>query len=152
MDKTTLVWKIKSFEQLSTTELYELLRVRTDVFVVEQQCPYPECDGYDSEAWHLWAEKDKKPVAYCRIFAPGIKYFEASIGRVLSQSEYRKYGLGKALISLALQVIETRFQTSSVRISAQDYLLDFYRSLGFHPTGHHYLEDGIPHTEMLRKF
>ena len=146
-----IIWKIKSFEELSIHELYEILKVRQEVFVVEQTCYYLDADGYDQKALHLFAEKEGKVVAYCRIFSQGIKYPETSIGRVLTNTKYRNLKLGKTLINIALQAIETHFKTSECRISAQDYLLEFYKSFGFEDTGKKYLEDDIPHTEMVRK-
>jgi len=150
MELNAAVWRIKSFDELSTTELYKILQVRIDVFVVEQNCPYPETDGYDEKALHLWAEKDGEIAAYCRIFAPEIKYEFASIGRVLTNQNVRRQNFGKGLMKIALDIIETRFKTSKIQISAQDYLLNFYADFGFQSTGNSYLEDDIPHTEMLR--
>ena len=146
-----IIWKIKSFKELSIHELYEILKVRQEVFVVEQTCYYLDADGYDQKALHLFAEKEGKVVAYCRIFPEGVKYPETSIGRVLTNTKYRNLKLGKTLINIALQAIETHFKTSECRISAQDYLLEFYKSFGFEDTGKKYLEDDIPHTEMVRK-
>ncbi|MDQ0476788.1 GNAT family N-acetyltransferase [Chryseobacterium sp. MDT2-18] len=144
------IWNIKTFDQLSTEELHRILKARIDVFVVEQNCPYPEVDGYDPQAIHLWVEHKGEVAAYCRIFPPGIKYPESSIGRVLTSYKYRKMNLGKTLMRYATNTVEARFRKSSVRISAQDYLLDFYREFGFVHTGKSYLEDDIPHSEMLR--
>lgn len=145
-----LTWKIKTFNDLSAFELHQILKARIDVFVVEQNCPYPEVDGDDPQAIHLWAEDRDGVVAYCRIFEPGIKYAEASIGRVLTHQNYRKMNLGKTLMNFAINIINARFTGSSIRISAQDYLLPFYANLGFIATGKSYLEDSIPHSEMLR--
>lgn len=144
-------WKIKTFDDLSTKELHSILKARIDVFVVEQNCPYPEIDGSDPQAIHLWAENKGEVVAYCRIFEPGIKYQESSIGRVLTNQKFRKLNLGKTLMKFAINSLEARFRTSSIRISAQDYLLPFYTELGFITTGKSYLEDDIPHSEMLKK-
>ena len=144
-------WKIKTFSELNTTELYEIIKARINVFVVEQDCPYPDLDDYDQKAIHLWAEKDGEVLAYCRIFDKGIKYNETSIGRVVTTEEARGTGLGKQLIKYALDIIENRLGTPEVRISAQDYLLKFYSDFGFEDTGKKYLEDNIPHTEMFRK-
>lgn len=149
---SNIVWKIKSFEELTTSELYEIIKARVDVFVVEQDTPYPDLDGYDEKALHLWAEQEDKTVlAYCRIFDRGIKYNETSIGRVLTTEKARGKNLGKQLIQYAVETIENRFKTSEVRISAQDYLLRFYSGFGFTATEKKYLEDNIPHTEMFRK-
>lgn len=148
--KIKLVWKIKNFDELSANELYKILKARVDVFVVEQNCPYPELDNYDKKAIHLWAEQDDEVLAYCRIFKPEIKYNEASIGRVLTNQNFRNLKLGKTLMTFAINTVEARFHTSEIRISAQDYLLKFYGNFGFTDTGKKYLEDDIPHTEMLR--
>ena len=146
-----IIWKIKSFEEITTSELYEIIKARVDVFVVEQDCVYPDLDDYDQKALHLWAEQDQKVLAYCRIFNKGIKYPETSIGRVLTTEKGRGKSLGKQLIQYAVETIENRFRTSEIRISAQDYLLRFYSGFGFEDTGKKYLEDNIPHTEMFRK-
>lgn len=146
----TVLWKIKTFEELTTHELYEILKIRQEVFVVEQTCYYLDADGYDQKALHIWAEKEGKIVAYCRAFDKGIKYPETSIGRVLSHPDYRALKLGRKLMTIAIEVIKTRYQTEKIRISAQDYLIEFYQSFGFQDTGKKYLEDDIPHTEMLR--
>ncbi|KFC23765.1 GNAT family N-acetyltransferase [Epilithonimonas lactis] len=144
-------WKIKTFSELTTPELYEIIKARVNVFVVEQDCPYPDLDDNDQKAIHLWAENNGEVLAYCRIFDKGIKYPETSIGRVVTTENGRGTGLGKQLIKYALEVIENRLGTSEVRISAQDYLLKFYSDFGFQDTGKKYLEDNIPHTEMFRK-
>ncbi|PZU82378.1 MAG: GNAT family N-acetyltransferase [Chryseobacterium sp.] len=143
-------WKIKTFSELNTTELYEIIKARVNVFVVEQDCPYPDLDDYDQKAIHLWAENNGEVLAYCRIFDKGIKYTETSIGRVITTEKARGTGLGKQLIQYAVEVIENRLGTSEIRISAQDYLLKFYSNFGFIDTGKKYLEDNIPHTEMNR--
>lgn len=146
-----LIWKIKSFDELSTQEFHQILKARIDVFIVEQTCPYPDLDGYDQKAIHLWAENEDEVVAYCRIFPAGIKYQDSSIGRVLTSQKFRKLNLGRKLMKIALTTIESRFRTSSVQISAQNYLLSFYAEFGFEIVGETYLEDDIPHTEMRRK-
>ncbi|MDO5614858.1 MAG: GNAT family N-acetyltransferase [Cruoricaptor ignavus] len=145
-----VVWNVKSFGELTTEELYNIIKVRINVFVVEQDCPYPDCDDTDQKALHLWAEYKGEVVAYCRIFPQGIKYAETSIGRVLTNPNYRNLKLGKSLIRFAINTIEARYKTSKIRISAQDYLLKFYSDFGFQDTGKKYLEDNLPHTEMLR--
>jgi ElaA protein len=145
-----ITWKIKNFEELSTLEFHQILKARIDIFVVEQSCPYSEIDGFDPQAIHLWAESKEGIVAYCRIFAPGIKYKESSIGRVLTTPNFRGQSFGKILMKVAIASISVRFQTSEIIISAQDYLLLFYKDLGFSPTLETYLEDRIPHTEMIR--
>lgn len=145
-----VVWKIKRFDDLSVNELYEILKIRQEVFVVEQTCYYLDADGSDVMALHIWGDLEGETVAYCRVFRPNIKYEEASVGRVLTHPIYRGRDLGKVLMKIALQTISIRFNTEEVRISAQDYLLKFYTDLGFKDTAKKYLEDGIPHTEMIR--
>ena len=148
---SNIVWKIKSFEELSGEEVYKIIKARIDVFVVEQNAPYHDCDDKDQVALHLWAEQDGKLLAYCRLFNKGVKYDETSIGRVLTTEAARGKGMGRTLISYAVQTIENRFHTSEIRISAQDYLIQFYSDFGFIPTDLKYLEDNLPHTEMYRK-
>ena len=146
---TNLVWKIKSFSELSAEEIYKILNIRQEVFVVEQECYYLDADNYDQKAIHLWAEKNGDIVAYLRIFREGIKYPEASIGRVLTSKSVRGESLGKTLVAFSLQIIFNKLRSKSIRISAQDYLIKFYSDFGFVDTGKKYLEDDIPHTEMI---
>jgi len=146
-----VVWRIKNFDDLSLKELYEILMIRQEVFVVEQTCYYLDADGSDEKAIHIWGEIEGKIVAYCRIFQPNIKYKEASIGRVLTNPNFRGQNLGKVLMRIALQTIQIRFKSKAVKISAQDYLLKFYSDLGFVDTAKKYLEDDIPHTEMIKE-
>ncbi|PWN64304.1 GNAT family N-acetyltransferase [Chryseobacterium oncorhynchi] len=146
-----IIWKIKTFDEFTVPELYSILKARIDVFVIEQNCPYPDLDNYDQKAVHIWAEENGEVLAYCRIFNKGIKYDETSIGRVLTTEKARGKSLGKLLIQYAVDTIENRFRTSEIRISAQDYLLRFYTGFGFEDTGNKYLEDDIPHTEMIRR-
>ena len=146
-----VVWRIKNFADLSTKELYEILKIRQEVFVVEQTCYYLDADGSDEKAIHIWGEIEGKIVGYCRIFQPNIKYKEASIGRVLTRPDFRGQNLGKVLMQIALQTIQNRFKTKAIKISAQDYLLKFYSDLGFVDTAKKYLEDDIPHTEMIKE-
>ncbi|WP_278378468.1 GNAT family N-acetyltransferase [Chryseobacterium arthrosphaerae] len=148
---SNIVWKIKTFDEFTVPELYAVLKARIDVFVIEQNCPYPDLDNYDQKAVHIWAEEDGQVLAYCRVFDKGIKYEETSIGRVLTTEQARDKSLGKLLIQYAVETIENRFHTPEIRISAQDYLLRFYGGFGFEDTGKKYLEDDIPHTEMIRK-
>lgn len=148
---SNIIWKIKTFDEFTVTELYSILKARIDVFVIEQNCPYPDLDNYDQKAVHIWAEENGEVLAYCRIFNKGIKYDETSIGRVLTTEKARGKSLGKLLIQYAVETIENRFRTSEIRISAQDYLLRFYSGFGFEDTGNKYLEDDIPHTEMIKR-
>ncbi|MDR6405111.1 MULTISPECIES: GNAT family N-acetyltransferase [Chryseobacterium] len=148
---SNIIWKIKTFDEFTVPELYAVLKARIDVFVIEQNCPYPDLDNYDQKAVHIWAEEDGKILANCRIFDKGIKYEEASLGRVLTTDAARGKNIGRQLMKYAVETIKNRFHTSEIRISAQDYLLKFYSEFGFEDTGKKYLEDDIPHTEMLRK-
>ena len=146
---TGIVWKVKSFSELSVEEIYKILNIRQEVFVVEQKCYYLDADNYDEKAIHLWAEKNGEIIAYLRIFKENIKYPEASIGRVLTAKSVRGDGLGKTLVAFSLQIISNQLHSKSVCISAQDYLIKFYSDFGFIDTGKKYLEDDIPHTEMI---
>ena len=146
-----ITWKIKTFDELTTSELYQIIKARVEVFVIEQDTPYLDLDNYDQKAIHLWAEnEDNEVLAYCRIFDKGIKYSETSIGRVLTTENGRGKNIGKQLLAYAVETIENRLHTSEVRISAQDYLIKFYSYYGFQPTDKKYLEDNLPHTEMFR--
>lgn len=146
---SAIIWKLKEFSDLSTTELYAILKIRQEVFVVEQTCYYLDADDFDQQALHLFAEENGEIKAYLRIFPENIKYKEASIGRVLTSLSARGRSLGKTLVAFSLQIIFNQLRCKAVRISAQDYLLDFYLEFGFKATEKKYLEDNIPHTEMV---
>lgn len=144
-------WTLKPWSEVTRDELYVLLAARQEVFVVEQTCPYLDADGADAQALHLWASDEVTPVlAYARVFAPGVKGVEARIGRVLTTTPGRKQGLGRALMRRAIDVVYERFGAVAIRIGAQKYLERFYGELGFVSEGPDYLEDGIPHVEMVR--
>jgi ElaA protein len=149
-----ITWQWSAFDKLSLFELYTVLRVRQMVFVVEQACPYLDADGDDERAWHLlgWAKQGETKIlaAYARIFPPGIKYAEASIGRVVTHPSMRRKGLGEALMSEALRRIEMLEPGADIRIGAQMYLERFYEKSGFRRVSKPYDEDGIIHIEMLR--
>ncbi|MDG5786068.1 GNAT family N-acetyltransferase [Evansella sp. AB-P1] len=142
-------WKIKTFEELSKRELYTIMKERVNVFIVEQDCPYPELDNKDEFAFHLFHERDGEIIAYSRIFKGGDYYEEASFGRVIVKMEYRKEGLGRDLLERAIAFIHDELKERSIKIQAQDYLRNFYGSFGFKPITDVYLEDGIPHLDML---
>ena len=145
-------WTLKKFSDLTTDEFHDILRLRINTFVVEQNCPYPELDGKDRIAYHFFGQTDAgKVVAYTRIFRPGDYYAQPSIGRVVVDPEYRKEGLGYELMRGSVQKIEELFGRSEIKIGAQKYLIAFYESLGFKRVGEEYLEDGIPHVYMIRK-
>lgn len=142
--------KVKSFEELTKKELYNLLQLRSEVFVVEQDCVYQDIDYKDQKALHVLGFKNEKIVAYTRIFKPG-DYFElASIGRVVVQKEERAYKYGYTIMDASAEAIKAHFKTSAIKISAQVYLKKFYNNLGFKETGNEYLEDDIPHIAMVR--
>jgi ElaA protein len=141
-------WTLKSFEDLKVDELYQIMALRSEVFVVEQNCVYQDLDGKDQKSWHLMGSMEGSLVAYSRLLPQGISYSDASIGRVVTSPDKRRLGLGKTLMQESIASIEKLFNTKNIRISAQCYLLDFYQSLGFVTIGESYLEDGIPHQEM----
>ncbi|WP_138207122.1 GNAT family N-acetyltransferase [Haloimpatiens lingqiaonensis] len=144
-----MAWSIKKFNQLSTEEIYEILQMRNEVFVVEQKCAYQDCDGKDKNAYHLFYTAKGKIISYLRILEKGISYKEISIGRVLTKKEYRNKGLIREGMLMAIHFIEENLGENSIRISAQEYLKGFYKSLGFKEVSQVYLEDDIPHIEML---
>jgi len=146
-----MIFTIKKFNELSTHELYAVLQLRAEVFVVEQDCVYLDLDNKDQKAYHVLGVLDTKIVAYARIFKPGDYFKEASIGRVVVDKKERKHQYGHALIKASIKAVQDKFSTSEITISAQVYLKKFYESHGFYKVGEEYLEDGIPHIEMLRK-
>ena len=143
------------FSDLDVNQLYEILRLRQSVFIIEQKCIYPDIDLKDLAAFHLsfWNRDVSPPIlgAYLRVHPPGTKFPEPCIGRVITAPEVRGTGLGKTLMKEALKRIEQTYGNLGVRISAQKYLEKFYRGLGFETVGESYLEDDIPHIEMFRK-
>jgi ElaA protein len=145
-----LKWKIKRFEALSVSELYDLLQLRSEAFVVEQNCVYQDVDGKDVKALHLIGEENGQTVAYARLFKPNDYFNEASIGRVVVKETYREKKLGHILMKEAIQAIKSEFNETKITISAQLYLKKFYESHGFIQTSETYLEDDIPHIQMKR--
>ena len=144
-------WKIKRFEEMTTTELYEILRVRSEVFVVEQTCIYQDLDLKDKKAYHLFCENNGEIAAYLRILDKGVSYPEISIGRVLTRETNRRIGLAREMMQKAISFVEEELSEMQIRISAQLYLKQFYESLGFLITSEVYLEDDIEHIEMVRR-
>jgi len=149
--KAALTWRYNSFDELNLTELYAILRVRGFVFVVEQNCPYLDPDDKDQKSFHLCGWDNDKLVAYTRIMPPGLAFEEASIGRVLTSQDIRKQGAGRELMEISIEKTLHQFSVDKIRIGAQIYLQDFYASLGFKKNSDEYMEDGIPHIEMLLK-
>jgi len=149
-------WQWSRFEDLSPSDIYQILKIRQEVFVLEQDCAYLDADNLDMNAWHLivWNKNDQgksKISGYLRIVYPGLKYKEPAIGRLLTDITNRNRGLGKQLMEKALTKIQKEYPACSTRISAQTYLIDFYTDLGFKTINHPYDEDGIPHIEMLHE-
>lgn len=142
-------WEIKAFDQLSLQELYTILTLRTNIFVVEQACPYPEVDGKDPNCLHLLGTINGELVAYLRILPAGLSYDEVSIGRVVIKPSHRGKGLGRPMMEQAIHYITNEWKESQIKIGAQAYLEKFYQSLGFKPVSEVYLEDDIPHLDML---
>lgn len=143
--------EIKTFKELDTSTLYDILQLRSSVFVVEQDCVYQDIDGKDRQALHIILKKQGKIVAYTRCFAPGVYFKEASIGRVVVIKKERKNNYGHQIIKISLQAILTNYNTQDIKLSAQKYLKEFYENHGFYKTGKGYLEDGIPHILMSNK-
>jgi len=143
-------WSVQSFDELAVRDLYRLLAARVDVFVVEQDCPYQDLDGHDDGAIHVsgW-RNDGEPAAYARVLGPGVRFEEPSIGRVLTTSAVRGTGAGRELMRRSIAATRAAFPGRAIRISAQRYLERFYGELGFTIESEPYLEDGIPHVEML---
>jgi ElaA protein len=143
-------WITKTFADLNPEELYAILRLRNEVFIVEQNCPYQDCDNKDLKCFHLMAWNNDQLVAYTRLVPPGVSYTEPSIGRVVTSPAVRRTGLGIELMNRSITEVKKLFGDLPIRIGAQYYLLKFYQSLGFSEEGEIYDEDGIPHTEMVK--
>jgi len=143
-------WRCLPFEALGLAELYAVLQLRSEVFVVEQACIFQDIDGADAQALHLLGSAQGRLVAYARCFAAGVKFAEASIGRVATHGSVRGSGAGHALIRQAIACVSPASSAQPIRIGAQARLENFYRQHGFVPDGAPYLEDGIAHIEMLR--
>lgn len=145
-------WIVKTFEELTNRELYALLRLRSEIFVVEQNCVFLDMDDSDQKAVHLLGyDEEQELVAYTRLFGPGIKYEQASIGRVVTSQKARGKGVGRELMEQSIAAVESRFGKGAIKIGAQQYLQKFYTSLGFVQSSEMYLEDMIPHIEMIRE-
>lgn len=141
----------KPFASLTPDELYGIMRLRNEVFVVEQNCVFQDADNKDQQCYHLMVWDDENLVAYARLLPAGLMYDEISFGRIISSPLYRGTGAGKLLVARAVTACEELFGIGPIRIGAQLYLTKFYASFGFEETGEIYLEDGIKHIEMIRK-
>ena len=144
-----LDWQLKEFNDLSVSELYAILQLRNEVFVVEQNCPYQDADDKDQKSLHFMGWDANTLVAYTRIIPQGISYAEASIGRVVTSPKYRRTGAGRQLMQLSISNTLQQFNCTQIKIGAQLYLKQFYETLGFVQCSDQYLEDDIPHIEML---
>ncbi|HMH22734.1 MAG TPA: GNAT family N-acetyltransferase [Puia sp.] len=142
-------WIGKKFNELSAEELYTVLRLRSDIFVVEQNCVFLDMDNKDQDSYHLMGWKDGHLAAYARILPAGISYVESSIGRIVTSRSARREGIGRMLVQQSIQLLYTLHGKRAIRIGAQYYLKKFYESFGFLQTGDIYIEDGIEHIEML---
>lgn len=145
-----IIFKIKRFNELSTAELYYLLQLRSEVFVVEQNCVYQDIDGKDEKAIHVLGYYNNELAAYSRIFNKGYYFDEASIGRVIVSPKYRDKKFGHDLMRVSMNAIKENFNETTITISAQEYLKKFYESHGFIQTSEMYLEDDIPHIQMKK--
>ena len=148
----------KPFADLTVYQLYDIMALRQEIFVIEQNCPYLDADGKDLKGWHLMGRQisDENTegvlVAYTRLLPKGVSYDDyASIGRVVNSASIRGSGAGKILMQKSIDMMEKLFPNDPIKIGAQSYLLKFYESLGFESTGEEYLEDDIPHTSMILK-
>ena len=149
----SVVWRFQAFDALTVAELYAVLRLRSEVFVVEQNCVFLDMDNSDAQAMHLMGRAggdQGELVAYARCFGPGVKYTEASIGRVITAPQARAGGLGHVLMREAVRAVQVHWGPQPIRIGAQARLQAFYEQHGFVREGEPYIEDGIPHIEMLR--
>ena len=141
----------KTFSELNTEELYQILRLRSEVFVVEQDCVYQDIDNKDQNAIHLYYKKNSEIVAYTRIFEAGHYYENPCIGRVIVSKKNRGNDLGKKIMIDSMEYIKQNIKGEKIELSAQKYLDNFYKDLGFYKIGEDYLEDGIPHQRMIKE-
>jgi ElaA protein len=145
-------FEFKHFSELTNGELYDILRLRSEIFVVEQNCVYNDLDGHDKEAVHQFLKKNDEIVAYSRLLKPGSRFNDYSIGRVVVKGTERGTGLGIEMMKAAKQYILKEYKADKIKISAQKYLQKFYEDIGFVVVSEEYLEDGIPHFGMLLEF
>jgi ElaA protein len=141
---------VKTFDDLALNELYDIMALRSEVFVVEQDCVYQDLDYKDQKALHVLGYTQEKLAAYTRVFGPGDYFKHASIGRVIVAPSHRSQQLGHQIMRASISALLQQYEIRQIDISAQSYLERFYESHGFHATGEEYLEDGIPHKKMIK--
>ena len=146
-----MIWQIKRFDKLTPNELYDVVKLRLEVFIGEQGCSYEDLDDRDKEASHVFLYDADNVVAYCRILDAGVAYDETSIGRVCVHKNYRNQGLAREMMQKAMEYVKDENKDNQIKISAQSYILPFYESLGFEAISEPYLEEGIEHRKMKWK-
>lgn len=149
---SSIIWQCSSFDQLQTLPLYQILQLRAEVFVIEQNCIYQDMDDHDQQALHLLGYREDALICYTRLLPPGLKYTGASIGRVITRQSIRGEGLGKLLMQQSIRHCHESWPGQAISISAQQHLELFYNSLGFSTQSKPYNEDGIPHIEMSLEY
>jgi ElaA protein len=145
----SIAWRFAPFAELTPREVHDLYRLRAAIFVVEQNCAYQDLDGLDQNAEHLIAWSGKEVAGYLRVLAPGTRFADPSIGRIITTQSFRGSGLGREIVAKGIERARMRYPGRALRISGQVYLQKFYESFGFQTVSEQYLEDGIPHVEML---
>ena len=144
-----MYWKYQKFEQINGMDLYEIVKLRINVFIVEQKCPYPELDDLDFKAIHICCKDETGLVAYARLLPEGVKYEEPSIGRVIVRQDRRGMGLAHILMEQCINQVDELWGVSKIRLQAQVHLEEFYGTHGFKAISSPYEEDGIPHVDMI---
>lgn len=144
-----VLWVVKRFDEMDNTELYAILKLRQEVFILEQECLYPDMDDLDQQSYHVLGMRQGEIVAYARVLPAGVIFEECAIGRVITMAPERGKGTGRKLMEIAIGYARADMAEGPIKISAQTYLTKFYESLGFKVISKDYLEDGIPHIDML---
>lgn len=142
-------WKLKKFDELTTEELYGILKLRVEIFVVEQDCAYQDLDDKDQCTYHLFLEDEDEIIAVLRILPENVAFEDMAIGRIVVRKSHRGQGIARAMMKMAMDFIVKDLGKRRIRLSGQAYLVDFYNGLGFKRVSDEYLEDGIPHFEFL---
>lgn len=142
-------WELKRFNELTVEELYKILQLRSEIFVVEQNCPYQDVDNKDERSYHLFCKEEEKIISYLRVLEKDLSFDEIAIGRVCVSKDFRGKGIAREIMKKAIRFIEEELHGNTIKIQAQAYLIDFYSSLGFKSISEEYLEDDIPHIDMM---